>query len=533
MGTAPWANVNFAINNIILNRLTASHLHLITGKDEFLNAPKAKLYNAISPKINLQDAQNLIWITNRQNGKTSTIGRFIAALAIASPVGGMLCTIYSTSLDRSVELKKSAMTYLHWMTTKGRHHEWPLLKLVMCNFTTFAVQNGDGSPINSVIARPKSADSCRGDAPEAAFFDEIGFMSESMWYSFAYPLLQVGNRTFTCCTTPPPTDSFFDVFVKQVQARNKQNDFFFYLENHSLACPRCIELQEPDKCAHRLYLVPPWKSMLRFARMKALVPSAHEKDFATEVYGVLGADSHYYIPKKDINRAEQLPRQFRDPGISATDNIYVAIDPASHEKSDMGIAAMVVTERGEKLFLGASSVHMEKCMVQECQIVIGAFLKHIRMHSFVEPTMPIVPIVECNNNEILARSLLESFKPYGPIFMPFVKGNFQTSISHGVGVWLTQTIKMAMIQTTYQAILDNTVRFSGQFVVTGRNAFDHRAPLVNYNDQIQLLLTQLGQFKDQPDGKISGKTAAGDNDDLGIAAMMCIYWSFLIRSLKI
>ena len=73
MGNAPWANVNFAINNMILNRLTASHLHLITGKDEFLSAPKAKLYTAISPKINLQDAQNLIWITNRQNGKTGIL----------------------------------------------------------------------------------------------------------------------------------------------------------------------------------------------------------------------------------------------------------------------------------------------------------------------------------------------------------------------------------------------------------------------------------------------------------------------------
>ena len=272
--------------------------------------------------------------------------------------------------------------------------------------------------------------------------------------------------------------------------------------------------------------------MLRFARMKALVPSAHTADFETEVYGVLGADTHYYIPKKDIDKARKLPRQFRDPGLSAIDNVYVAIDPASHEKSDMGIAAMLITERGEKLFLGASSIHMEKCMVQECQRVIQNFLTRLRQHSFVEPTMPIVPIVECNNNEILARSLLESFKPFGPIYMPFVRPNFHTCISPGVGVWLTHSIKMAMIQTTYQAILDNTLRFAGNFVVAGRNAFDHRAPLVNYNEQIELLLSQLGQFKDQPDGKISGKTAAGDNDDLGIAAMMCIYWSFLIRSLK-
>ena len=60
MGTAPWANVDFSINSSILNRLTASHLHLITGKAEFTNAPRAKLFKSISPKMDLQDAQNLV-----------------------------------------------------------------------------------------------------------------------------------------------------------------------------------------------------------------------------------------------------------------------------------------------------------------------------------------------------------------------------------------------------------------------------------------------------------------------------------------
>ena len=78
----------------------------------------------------------------------------------------MLATIYSTSLDRACELKKSAMAYIHWMLSKGAHPEWANLKLVMCNYTTFALQNGDGGAINTVIARPKSADSCRGDAPQ-------------------------------------------------------------------------------------------------------------------------------------------------------------------------------------------------------------------------------------------------------------------------------------------------------------------------------------------------------------------------------
>ena len=65
MGTAPWANVSFSTNTTILHRLTASHLHLIVGKTEFRSAPKTKLYATICADLDLQSAQNLIWITNR------------------------------------------------------------------------------------------------------------------------------------------------------------------------------------------------------------------------------------------------------------------------------------------------------------------------------------------------------------------------------------------------------------------------------------------------------------------------------------
>ena len=334
-------------------------------------------------------------------------------------------------------------------------------------------------------------------------------------------------------TTPPPPNSFFDVFLQQIQERNKRQDYFFYLENHSLSCPQCIEANEADKCAHRLYLLPPWKSLIRFARMRALIPTAHEKDFATEVYGVLAADNHFYIPKKALDACRLLPRHFRDPGLDPMGHVYVAVDPASHDKSDMAVAAMIITPvGGEKIFIGASTVSMEKCMVTECQLVITQFLESVRKHPFVKETMSIIPIIECNNNEILGRSILECFKPFQPIVVPFTRERFKTCISPGVGVWMTHTIKMAMIQTTYQALLDNALRFSGNFVTTSRAAFNPKSKPANYNEQIETMLEQLGRFRDQPDGQISGKSPAGDNDDLGVAAMMCIYWSFILRSLK-
>ena len=146
--------------------------------------------------------------------------------------------------------------------------------------------------------------------------------------------------------------------------------------------------------------------------------------------------------------------------------------------------------------------------------------------------MPIVPIIECNSNEIVSRSLLKEFDKFAPVSMPFLKKNFQTCISPGIGVWLTETIKMSMIQTTFQAILDKSLRFCGSLVVTGKCAFDVRCPEPVPEDQIELVLTQLGNFRDQPNGKVSGVTAAGGVDDLGISLMMAIYWSFLIRSIR-
>lgn len=140
----------------IISRLVASHLHLIIGKEAFKTCNRRDLYKSISSEVPLSDsAQNLVWITNRQNGKTSTLSRFIAALAVASPVGGQLATIYSTSLDRSVELKKGALQYIQWLTSnEGRCDEFPTIRVLHNNYTTFGVTTGhSGGPVNMVNKR--------------------------------------------------------------------------------------------------------------------------------------------------------------------------------------------------------------------------------------------------------------------------------------------------------------------------------------------------------------------------------------------
>jgi hypothetical protein len=132
----------------------------------------------------------------RQQGKTSTLGKFIAALSLASPCGGSLCNVYSTSLDRAIELTKSAKAYVNWLqSAEGAHDEWRSIKFVRNNYNAYSIQTGGpNSAINEVASKPKNPDSCRGDAPHAAFFDEIGFIEVSFWRQSSYLI-----RWGCCC----------------------------------------------------------------------------------------------------------------------------------------------------------------------------------------------------------------------------------------------------------------------------------------------------------------------------------------------
>ena len=181
----------------------------------------------IDPRASLADAHNLVWVTNRQQGKTTTLGKFLAAMAVASPMGGLLFAVYSTSLDRAQELTKAAREYVYWMMSpEGASDDFPNVSLDRNNERLFVVTNG-GPTKNMILARPKNPDSCRGDAPHACIFDEAAFVSKDFWWKFAFPLFQVGERACTCATTPPPLTGFFQAFIEQIKKRNAEGDYFF------------------------------------------------------------------------------------------------------------------------------------------------------------------------------------------------------------------------------------------------------------------------------------------------------------------
>ena len=69
-------------------------------------------------------------------------------------------------------------------------------------------------------------------------------------------------------------------------------------------------------------------------------------------------------------------------------------------------------------------------------------------------------------------------------------------------------------------------------ISVGRKAFDQHAEPTPIEESIQLLADEWKNIRDQPNGKISGKTTSGETDDLAISACMNIYWSFCIRAAR-
>ena len=337
-------------------------------------------------------------------------------------------------------------------------------------------------------------------------------------------------------TTPAPLDSFFDNFCKKIQAENQENKFFFHLINHSLVCEKCLETN-PQQCSHKLFLIPPWKSIQRFESLRRMVPGKQKEEFQAEVFGVLKRSTTTFFPKKIVAASLKWSsaRDLRDVefvGLSSAETdrfvIYCAIDPASHQKSSMGLCALAYTSTGRIVLLAASEVPMKSSDLLQCQMICERFIFRLfsnlssAMHVNLATTV-IVPVVECNNNDILALSLVRAINSAaGQIGArsgnPFKRAFFQTGISDCIGVLTTEATKYAMIQATYSALLDNRMIVAKQLTTMGPiHLRQHTHP--SKSEALDLLHAELGAFqetKNAPSGK-----GADRCDDLAMAFMVC------------
>lgn len=550
LGSAPWAPIKFLENEQILRKMTASHLRLIVGKIEWREY-KTQLYPLIDSEQDLSSVENVVWVTNRQQGKTTNLSKFNAALILLSPVGGNVKYVYSTGLDRAQELCRDSKKYIRWIQGDEDVQErifglgMAIPKITTDNERMFITECTIKSGVlNTLKARPMNADGCRGDNPHAADFDEVGFIDQKFWFLFAFPLLQVGGRVFTMATTPPKLKSFFDDFIKSVVKRNKNNDFLFLLVNHSMTCAECLEKDVASQCAHKLYLVPKWKIISKFVAMRELVPFKQRKAFEAEIYGVMDQECPTYFPQKLVDFVMlEKPRVTRQD-FGKNPVVYVSIDPASHGVSCMGLSAFAFSTIGQICFLGISEVNIERCQTLQITMVVQAFVEKCLTHAMLRSwsdrrgDVRVVPIVECNNNEPAARDIVTTIRETArrmgfSYLMPYKKQYFVTAIKEDLGVWTNHENKGAHIKITYFMMFDNRIVIADPLVTVGE-IFKKGAKNPSAKHMCELIRDEFVQFHDDPHklNNITGKTAS-TNDDGAWSMIQGIGWAQQIRAIAI
>lgn len=196
--------------------------------------------------------------------------------------------------------------------------------------------------------------------------------------------------------------------------------------------------------------MPPWKSLLQFNSIGTLMPKNRAADFAAEVFGVMKHEVDAFLPDRVVNKCfVDRPRDNAPPQPSIAGDpltVWVGVDLAGHSKSELGLCALVAGS-GRIILIGAASVSVARCQMSELQAIVRDFTKQLRAHPWVDARNSIiVPVIECNLNEVSAMSLLAAFEEFPPLFMPFTADRFPTLVTPGVGVWTNEDTKLASLQ---------------------------------------------------------------------------------------
>lgn len=553
LAAAPWNSMEYKPNMRILDMMTASHLKFIVGKEAY-DAEKSALFSIITDDEDYSKLQNLLVVTNRQNGKTTIQTIFIAALSLMSPTGGDLVCVYSLSLSRAQEITTSAKGYIMWILDEHKDlFKQMLLPLPMVgtnNIKLYTIISVYGST-NLIKACPSTIESCRGDRPHIVFLDEFGFFKGSYFQTFTMPLLQQRDRICSCFTTPPPPTEFCHGFIEKIRVENKNGIFFFTMVNHTLVCDACHEADKSNECVHHLYMVPPWKSIGRYRDMLSLCAEKDRDTFSQEMYGVVKDFTGFLLPKKYI-----LPSIVRRPpfAINLIDAecpvIYIGIDPASHERSYMGIMALTYSASDERTsgkmgVLGLSNVSNRNMDADVLNEIIRNFTRCVLESEWVQqariytkPTV-IVPIAECNHSDTDANTINNAIKcgvldynknnarrHHAHVYIPYLRHVFRKNITPGVGVWTRDQNKEASVQHMYALLKENRIHFAKKCVTVGVLTVPQPPKLKPMREELAL---QLGNLRrEEKKGKIIGKTGNSE-DDLAMAALITSYWSMLLR----
>ena len=192
------------------------------------------------------------------------------------------------------------------------------------------------------------------------------------------------------------------------------------------------------------------------------------------------------------------------------------------------------------MFLGAASVSLIRAEQTQCEMVVAQFmtrLREVRQLSEARPLIScapaflrvllltsghrvqatVLPIIECNNNEVAAHAILVCVQRFQPVHNWVSAEMFKKHITPDVGIWTTHETKAVALRQL-QNILINTgeLRISDSFFTADSTAFTPRAPVIDAGLALENVWQEICRFRDTDKGQISGTAGGTQKDDVGM-----------------
>ncbi len=211
-----------------------------------------------------------------------------------------------------------------------------------------------------------------------------------------------------------------------------------------------------------------------------------------------------YFPEHLLSHHKSLARV--NPRV--VDTVWFGLDPASHMRSSMGLAAIAIRE-GVVTVLGTASVKAGPANLEDCCKAVVAFVAAVVRHRETDAAR-VIPVIECNASEITARQYLDAIvAEFGQkVSVPFEKTTFKTCVTDGIGVYTTKGNKQAAVLGLRRNLIDGTLRIWEKVQTTDSSAYNPTHIPVSVEDALETLYEQLAAVKDNEDGTISGQPAS-------------------------
>lgn len=294
-----------------------------------------------------------------------------------------------------------------------------------------------------------------------------------------------------------------------------------------MVCEACAAAGVPGKCVHALQYLPPWKSYYQLIAIQKTASRKQRTALMEEIYGIVAEREEGFFPDYLIKSFKAAPQASIETPIKT---IWLAVDPASHQSSEIGLAAISYV-RGHVMLLGTAAVRIGKGDMKDCCNAITTFAELIVECRGLD-TASVIPIIECNHSEVVAREILDALqtKLGAKISLPWSSKKL-SHVSDGLGVWTTAKGKLASVLLTRKIISEERIRPWSGLATVCDSVFEGslRVP-ISPEEAFETLCEQLGAFRDHPDGSINGKEGGAAQDDQAMALLMCIHWADTIKT---